>query len=190
MNEWMNMWFKGFTYWCNHMQNMVSLNMNWRRRLLLADFSDRGRICDLTQQSVTHLTDLLQRRHPGWRKVTVLEQHPCSLLDSLLDHPDGDGSLTLTQGQRVKLGASETLQTVSHMIPEQFPWWFTLTNDFKSLFLRIGVGEVVGKLKRRMRSGIKSSLMTLSKPHQDLPRQVEVRSKEGRLDWLNSVRFG
>ena len=53
--------------------------------------------------------------------MTVLEQHPGSLLDSLLDHPDRDGSLTLTQGQRVELGASETLQTVSHALLGRLP---------------------------------------------------------------------
>ena len=57
-------------------------------------FSVGSCICD--REVVTYLADFLECRHPGWREVTVLEQHPGSFLDSLLDHPDRDGSLTLT----------------------------------------------------------------------------------------------
>ena len=57
----------------------------------------------------TNLTDLFQRRHPWWSKMTVLQHHPCAISHSTLYHLHCYWSLALTQRQRCKLLSSKTL---------------------------------------------------------------------------------
>ena len=55
------------------------------------------------------LADFLKGGHPGDSKMAVLEDNPCALFLSLFDHPEGDGTLALPEGERAQLSTAKAL---------------------------------------------------------------------------------
>ena len=55
------------------------------------------------------LADFLKGGHPGDSKMAVLEDNPCAVFLSLFDHPEGDGTLALPEGERAQLSTAKAL---------------------------------------------------------------------------------
>ena len=58
------------------------------------------------------LADFLKGGHPGDSKMAVLEDNPCALFLSLFDHPEGNGTLALPEGERAQLSTTKALWKV------------------------------------------------------------------------------
>ena len=167
---------------------MVSLNINWRRRLFASKFYARGCICEflllnkrwLTSQIFSSVGIQDGARWQFWSSTHVPSLIPFSIIRMAM------GPWPWPRDSESNLAPPKPCKQLAKCYSSSF--YGDLHRRIISIIIPgIGGWGVGRKTDKENEEWNQEFLMTQSKFHRNLPLQLGVRSNEVRLDRLNSV---